>query len=307
MSRHKKHIMQNIPLLLLAIFTSSLSLNSQVGGNQIYNNNNKNRSYNYNRKPIEKTSIYSTDSTLVVTAKVLLNQKADYYLITIGANQLGKTVIEVNQKINKRIDNVKQKLNLLDISNDEIYVDFISQTKQYDFKITGREVNEYFDGFNIRKNIIIKVKDLSQIENIINYCSEFEIHDIIKVDYVSKDMETINAELLKAAKKVIKNKKDVFEEFSSKKISNNYRLTYKKFKTSYPKNLYKQYKEAFETSLVTYAYNSNYNKKEVRKEKTFYYDGIESEYGVDKVIDEIAPLIGIQYILEIQVIYKLKK
>ena len=64
MSRYKKHIMQKIPLLLLAIFTSSLSLNSQVGGNQIYNNNNKNRSYNYNRKPIEKTSIYSTDSTL---------------------------------------------------------------------------------------------------------------------------------------------------------------------------------------------------------------------------------------------------
>ena len=144
---------KSLIIIVITSLSMSLNLNSQVGGNQIYNNNNKNRSYNYNRKPIEKTSIYSTDSTLVVTAKVLLNQKADYYLITIGANQLGKTVIEVNQKINKRIDNVKQKLNLLDISNDEIYVDFISQTKQYDFKITGREVNEYFDGFNIRKNI----------------------------------------------------------------------------------------------------------------------------------------------------------
>ena len=47
--------------------------------------------------------------------------------------------------------------------------------------------------------------------------------------------------------------------------------------------------------------------KDGRKEKTFYYDGIETELGIDKIIDDISPVIGIQYVLEIQVIYELEK
>jgi hypothetical protein len=71
------------------------------------------------------------------------------------------------------------------------------------------------------------------------------------------------------------------------------------FKIHYPKNLYKQYNEAFETSLVNSYYSSSYIKKEVRKERTFYYDGIDTEIGFDKIIDEILPVVGIQYVLEL--------
>jgi len=71
--------------------------------------------------------------------------------------------------------------------------------------------------------------------------------------------------------------------------------------------LYKQYNEAFESSYVNNYYGSSYLKKEVRKERTFYYDGIESEIGVDKIIDDISPMIGIQYVIEVVITYDLKK
>ena len=37
-----------------------------------------------------------------------------------------------------------------------------------------REIKEYFDGFSIRKNLIIKTSELSNIDKIIDYCSRID-------------------------------------------------------------------------------------------------------------------------------------
>jgi hypothetical protein len=98
-----------------------------------------------------------------------------------------------------------------------------------------------------------------------------------------------------------------FSDNSSIELTDKYRIVSESFKIYYPKNLYKQYTEAFETSLVNNYYSSNYIKKEVRKERTFYYDGINTKIGVDKIIDEISPVVGIQYLFELVITYDLKK
>ncbi|MEN8927733.1 MAG: SIMPL domain-containing protein [Flavobacteriales bacterium] len=302
--------MKHKAMILMPIFTFVLILSTvaQGGGNHIYQNNGNNNSHNrYTKKATERASVYATDSTLIITSKVLMNKKADYYMITVGVNQIAKTVIEANKKINTRIENASKKIKKLGINQDEIYIDFISNTKLYDHKINGREIIEEFDGFSLRKNIIIKTKRLLDIDRIVDICSEQEIFDIIKIDYVSEDMEKIGKELLDEAVKVIENKKNMFKTTSSTAISKDYRLTYEKSKTYYPKNMYQQYNEAFETTSVNRNYNNNYIKKEARKERTFYYDGIETDFGIDKIIDKIAPVVGIQYVLEIQVIYQLKR
>jgi len=74
----------------------------------------------------------------------------------------------------------------------------------------------------------------------------------------------------------------------------------------YPKRLYKQYDEAFENSLVNTHYYSNYTKKEVRKERTFYYDGMETQLGINHYIDDFSPQVGIQFVMEIELIYDLE-
>lgn len=290
----------------LLVFIISLmilpDLNAQIGGNQVY----QKQTINYNRTPVETKSIYSTDSTLVVTSKVLLNKSAEAYSITIGVNSIAKTVKEANRLTNNKIKNVSDRIKKLGIAKNDIYVDFISETKMYDHKISDRDIQEFFDGFSIRKNLIIKTKKLSDIDEIIEYCSEQQIHDIVKVDYISEDLEKINKELFDEALKISKVKTKRFSDNSSIPLTKEFRIVSESFKVYFPKNLYKQYDEAFETSHVNY-YSGNYVKKEVRKERTFYYDGIETEVGVDKIIDRISPTVGIQYVIELIIQYDLKK
>lgn len=287
-------------IISLMIFSN---LNAQIGGNQVY----EDRSINYNRNAVETKSIYATDSTLVVTTKVLLNKSAEFYIITVGVNSIAKTVIEANQITNRKIENVIDQIKKLGITKGDIYIDFISETKMYDHKITEREIEEYFDGFSIRKNLIIKTAQLSDIDKIVEYCSAQEIYDIVKVDYKSEDLEKINKELFDEALNIAKTKIKRFSDNSSIQLTDNYRIVSESFKIYFPKNLYKKYNEAFETSNVNSNYSSSYIKKEVRKERTFYYDGIETEIGVDKIIDEISPIIGIQYVFELVIKYDLKK
>lgn len=294
--------MKTISMLIFSLVIIS-NLNAQIGGNQIY----QNQSINYNRTPVETKSIYSTDSTLVVSSKVLLNESAESYVLTIGVKSIAKTVIEANQITDKKIENVINKVKKLGISKNDLYVDFVSETKMYDHNINDREIKEYFDGFSIRKNLIIKTTKLSNIDTIIDYCSEQEIYDIIKVDYKSKDLEEINNKLFDKTLKITEKKVKRFSKNSSIQLTGNYRIASESFKIYYPKNLYKQYNEAFETSLVKNDYSRSYIKKDVRKERTFYYDGIDTKIGIDKIIDEISPIIGIQYIFELVIIYDLKK
>lgn len=297
--------MKNIIKIALLIFNLIIfsNLNAQIGGNQIY----QKQSITYNRNAVETKPIYSTDTTLVVTSKVLLNKTAEYYIVTVGVNNIAKTVIEANKITNKKIENVINKLKKLGITKDDLYVDFVSETKMYNHTITDREIKEYFDGFSIRKNLIIKTSELSNIDKIIDYCSEEEIYDIVKVDYRSEDLEKINKGLFDEALKISGTKVKRFSEKSSIPLSENYRIVSESFKIYYPKNLYKQYNEAYETSLVNNYYSSSYIKKEVRKERTFYYDGIDAEIGVDKIIDKISPIVGIQYVFELVVTYDLEK
>jgi len=275
------------------------NLNAQVGGNQVY----QNKSINYNRNPVQTKSIYSTDSTLVVKSTVLLNKAADYYLLTIGVNSIAKTVIEANQITNNRIQRVTEKIKKMGINKEDIYIDFIAETKMYDHTVDGNKINEFFDGFSVRKNLIIKTDQITNIDEIIDYCSEEEIYDIIKVDYRSEDLEKINDDLFDEALKISKKKTQRFSRNSSVRLGSN-RITSEVFSVYYPKNLYKQYNEAFETSTLNY-YSGSYIKKEVRKERTFYYDGVETEVGVDKIIDEITPIVGIQYVMEVVITYDL--
>ena len=292
----------NNSLLLFSLIVFS-SLSAQIAGNQVY----QNQSIIYNRNPVETKPIYSTDSTLVVTSKVLLNKIAESYIVTVGVSSIKKTVVEANHDANRKIENIINKLIKSGFAEDDFYVDFVSETKMYDHTISDREIQEYFDGFSIRKNLIIKTSKLSNIDKIIEFCSQHEVYDIIKVDYQSKDLEKINYELFDEALKISDTKVKRFMKNSSIEHTGNHRIESESFKIFYPKNLYKKYDEAYETSHVNNNYSSTYIHKQVRKERTFYYDGIDTEVGVDKIIDEISPVVGIQYILELVVVYDLKK
>ena len=306
----KKHLHSRKMWLfaIFSLFIFSNSVKAQMSGNQIYRERN---SYNEIATYFpESKHIYATDSTLTINANILLNQKADQFKITLGLNEEAESPKKAIDNINLRIANFLKKLNSLGIKKDDVYVDFITQTKVYDFDIKPDQklVSQKIKGFEIKKNIIISTNDHSKIEKIIYEASDFQIYDIIKIDYINTDIEKIYQYLSKEAYTIINRKKDEYlVKFKHEMIGNP--IASSNFSYVFPKTQYQQY-TAYESSdfdVLRGQYNNDYYiKKLERKGKTFYYEGVKYT-GYDKVINDGNPEIGIQYILNLSVKYDFKK
>ncbi|WP_162088753.1 SIMPL domain-containing protein [Chryseobacterium aquaeductus] len=281
---------------------------AQMSGNRLYKERN---SYSEitNHFPDYK-HFYATDSTLTITASILLNQKADQFKLTLGLNEEAENPKKAIENINLRIENFLNKLSSLGIKKKDVYVDFISQTKVYDFDIEGNQkiVTQKIKGFEIKKNIIINTDDHSKIEKMIYEASDFQIYDVIKIDYLSNTIEQIHQNLLKEAHDIISRKRDdYFGRFKHELIGTP--IANSSFTYIFPDTQYQQY-TAYESSdfdVVRGNYNNDsYIKKLERKGKTFYYEGIKYS-GYDKVINNENPEIGIQFMINLSVKYDFKK
>lgn len=290
-------------IIVTLLLTFSIS-QAQISGNQIYGNNSYNGN-NYNQSNLPNNAVVSiNDNHLTVTVKLLQNKKADGFVITLGLNEEDETVSGCSKKINARIDGFLNKMKTLGIKKENVYIDFISQTKIYDFEVSGLNSEQVDKGFEIKKNIIITTSNVNSLEKLIALASDFEIHDVIKVDYFNSDTNAIHNALFDEALVLAEAKKIRYMKSFGKRIVGTPNAT-EEFATVFPETQYKTY-QAFETAEIQTNYNnrSPYLKKIARKNKTFYYDGISSA-GFDKVINPNQTEVGIQYVLTLTMTYKI--
>jgi uncharacterized protein YggE len=288
--------MKSKKVYLILVFLAFYSSYGQISGNSVYGNN---RYSNENQK-----SFSLTDNALTFKVKVMMNKKADRLTITLGVNEEASTVATCNSQINKRINDFIAQISKIGIKRDAIYVDFISQTKVFDYTLSTNKAEEFEKGFEIKKNIIIATNNLKNIDAIIETASQFKIYDIIKVDYFADNTNEIYNTLFDDALKIAESKKNKYLKSFSKRSVGNPSAT-DEFTIITPESQYKKY-EAFEGSeLQTYYDLSNaVMKKIARKNKTFYYDGI-AESDFDKVINSGTSEVGMQFIVTLTITYKL--
>ena len=298
-------------LILLTVFAVS-NVSAQVSGNEVYANANAygNRSYsNYtNNNKFGSANVITTDSTMTISTQVLMNKPADHYVLSIGVSQEGKTVEACNIEINDRITSFIQGLKDLKINAKDVYVDFITQNKIYDYKIEGDLATQYLDGFQIKKNVIIEIDDVALVDQISTIAAENEIYDIIKVDYIDTDIDAIYQELFEKAVQLIKARKALYTSVTNTKFNGKSRVLTDYFEAIYPKTQYQKYK-AYESSEVKSRYNyggRRFVEKEARKSETFYYDGVAPQ-AYDVIVNPVQTKVGIQYILELKIIYETEK
>jgi len=289
--------------IVVFLLIVTMQLQAQISGNQVYGNQ---TNYSGNNYSGNSRTVSVNDNILSVTVKILMNKKADGFSLTLGLNQEAETVNDCNTKINKRIDGFLAKAKSLGIKKDDFYVDFISQTKIYDFSVNENTANQYEKGFEIKKNIIITTSNATNIEKLIDMASEFEIYDVIKVDYFNFDTDTTHYSLFDEALAMADVKKDKYLKAFKKRIIGTPNAT-EEFSIVFPKTQYSTY-QAYESSEIqaSYGYRSDakYLKKIERKNKTFYYNGA-SLTDFDKVINPNQVEVGIQYILTLTVSYKI--
>lgn len=292
--------------LLLTCFLIGLcdQTSAQISGNQVYGNTNYNANY-YNQFA-QKSSVLMTDSTLTVNVKLLLNKVADSYMITLGLSQDAATVVECNHAINERIEKLQVALSSFNVQSEDLYVDFISQTKIYDYEVIRNEAKQLEIGYEIKKNVLIKFDKIEDFDALIELAAKLEIYDIIKVEYIDAHIDDSYNTLFTAALALIKARKDRYVTACSPKLTGYSRIIGDNFFAVAPKSQYRQY-QAFETSSVTNTsyYSSEFIKTETRKHKTFYYDGVALS-DIDQVINAEIPKIGIQYVLSLAMVYTLE-
>lgn len=287
--------------LLLAFNLFNINSFGQISGNQAYQDR---YSRNYSGENSQKAVIIK-DSILQVSASILLNAKADYFVITLGLHEEAPTVKEANSLINNRLETFRKALNGIGVRKDDIYVDFITQTKVYDFKGTGIEATQFIKGFEIKKNIIIKIPASSIFDQVIELASESEIYDVVKVDYINSNPEKIYADMMLAASEVVKRKKELYVKVSPVQLLQTPKIKSESFYAVYPNTRYKNY-EAFETSEISASRNATLVQRMERKNKTFYYDKIDPSR-FDLIMNSTSPVVGIQYVLEIMMEFDLTK
>ena len=274
--------------------------NAQISGNQVYGSSNRTSNH---ATGVQSVSI--NNSSLSVSVSILMNTKADGFVITLGLNEESETVKDCNSKINGRIDGFISKLKALNIKKEDYYVDFISQTKVYDFSVDGTTAKQFEKGFEIKKNVIITTDKVSHLEKVITMASEFEIYDVIKVEYYNENSNEIHATLFDEALAMADVKKEKYLKSFRKKIVGTPDAT-ESFEVYYPKNQYQTY-QAYESAEIETNYNNrntNYLKKLARKNKSFYYNGVSSA-GFDKVINSNQTEVGIQYTITLTISYKI--
>lgn len=291
-------------LIIALLLLNVLSVSAQISGNQVYGKNNYNGN-NYNQESLPNNNkVAINDNVLSVSVKILLNKKADGFVMTLGLNEEDETVAGCSKKITARITGFIEKMKSLGVKKENVYIDFISQTKIYDFEVNGMNSEQIEKGFEIKKNIIVSISNVNSLEKIIALASDFEIHDVIKVDYFNSDTNAIHNALFDEALVLAEAKKIRYIKSFGKRIVGTPNAT-EEFATVFPKTQYNTY-QAFETAEIQTNYNnrSPYLKKIARKNKTFYYDGISSA-GFDKVINPNQTEVGIQYVMTITMHYKI--
>ena len=294
-----------LPAVALFLFGFS-PLHAQVSGNQAYRHS-QYREYAEQqarsaapRQPLN----FLTDSTFIIAADVLMNVKADQFVTVFGVSQDGKTVEECNREIDRRIEAFLREVGRRGIKEEHMFVDVITQNRIYDYRIEGSVATEHSPGFELKKNVSIRIDKHGQIEELILAAARHEIFDLVKVDYIVNDITGVQNLLLDRASEVIGRKLDRYSKMTGSSARRGAEIYAEDFRTRYPANGYKQY-TAFESSSASSSYSAALIIKNSRKARTFYFDSVDMS-GFDAVINPVILEPVVQFTLRLAVKYELE-
>lgn len=288
--------MSLIKSAFIFVFILPFFANAQISGNSAYKKGESGAYSSYR-------NIIATDSTVVFNINVLLNKNADFYKITLGVSEEAETLPIAIQGINKRIDGFSKSVSHW-VEKKNIFVDFITQNRVlgYDIDKEKQTAKQKITGFEVKKNIIITLKNQEDIEKIILKATDFQIYDVIKVDYIDEDLQEIQKYLEKEAYGILEKKKADYLQRNKREVIGSPIVT-TDFDYIFPSQRYENYIVSESSSIDV---SSRYDKEYLRKENTFYYQGIHYS-GFDKVLNATNPEVGTQYVLHLEAKFNVKK
>jgi uncharacterized protein YggE len=271
---------------------------AQEGGNEIYGNNGSAQ----RRQVLTNTgSLQSNRPTgYSVEASVLLNLKPDAFVAVFGVQNDALSSTESNVRVDAKVSSFERSLGSLGVPQSDIFVDFITQNRVYDFAMQGNQAVEKSSGFETKKTIAVRYKSRDMLEKIIAAAASSEIFDLIKVDYIVSDFDAVQKRLFDEGVEVIKAKEAKYIKAFGTRLEP-VGLANEKYNAFYPGERYQRY-QAYETGNA-YATGGSVLQ---RKSFTFYYQPL-SGNDFDRMINPIGVEPLVQFTLYLRMDYDVAK
>ena len=142
-------------VLILSMFAVATA-SGQEAGNRIYGNTGY---YQQKRNSQVNTGMLGNQNEgYSIEASVLTNLKPDAFVVVFGINDEGSNAATSNEKVNSKITNLTQRLKSLGIDSNDVFIDFITQNRVYDFTVAGTQATENFTGFETKKRLLFVIR-----------------------------------------------------------------------------------------------------------------------------------------------------
>jgi uncharacterized protein YggE len=294
--------------LCLSLFVSlcSLTVLAQVSGNRVYENQGVQQGGQVTRRypgyggATTEHVVTEQENLLVTTyqfieAKVLTSVETKEYVAVFGLAQEADSLQKANRKLQEQITELRNGLSALGIRPEDTYLDFITQNRVYDYQVKGSTAREKVSGFQVKENFFVRYTDPKLLDQITPIAAQAGIFDLIKVDYVTPDLNAVREQLAEEAMKVLKQKEESYTKLGLKLQP--VTVTAENFEAFQPAEAYNSYK-AYETGNVD---ENDFRVVERRKNSTFFFEPLRPGQ-FDKVLNPagLHPQVQCTFILRVK-------
>jgi hypothetical protein len=235
---------------------------------------------------LTKHELPPTSTTTFVEASVLLNIKADEYVAVFAISQDGATLADCGTKMDAAVKAFTGDLGVLGVSSSDIYVDFIAQNRIYGYELQGDIFQEKVVGFELKKNVSIHYKAADLLDKLTLAAAKAQVFDLVKVDYIVKDLGAIQDKLMDEAARIVKKKMSRYDKLLGVRLQSPAQVYAEKFAVHYPTQMYDSYSAHGSEESPDTGRRDRYAIKPIRKPQTFYLNSLDGD-GFDAVINPV--------------------
>jgi uncharacterized protein YggE len=241
-----------------------------------------------------------------VEAAVLMNVKADEYVAVFGVAREGETAADCVRKVDAAVKAFADAIKPLGVRDDDLFVDFVSQTRTYGYEFTGNVAREKPVGFELKKNVSVRFTDKSLLDRFASEAARSEIFDLIKVDYVVRDRKAVEEKLAEEAAAVIKRKAARYVKLLGIRLKPPGQVFADRSGVHYPSEMYDSYTAFTSEELSAPVDRQRYAVQSARKSRTFFFNGLDGD-GFDAVIHPVVVEPVVQFTLYLKVKYEVEQ
>jgi len=300
--------MRRALICLVTIFLVGTSLcRGQVSGNVNYTQPGgraRGEQVERNKRVLTKDELPPTGTSMFIEANVMMNVKADEYVAIFSITREGETVDDCNRRMEATIKAFSDELKMIGVKPEDLFVDLVVQNRVYGFEVTGNLAREKLTGFELKKNVSIHYRDRALLDRLLVAAAKVQIFDLVKVDYIVKDINRIQDRIMEEAALIVKQKAARYQRLLGIKLQPPAQVYAERPAIHYPTDMYDSY-TAYESESIGTFNRQTHTTQSARKSRTFFFNSLDAG-GFDQVINPVVVEPVVQFTLYLKVKYEIE-